>query len=57
MGVVKSKDLIAWEDDRGNIICGACGDPGEVGKPLTKDDFEKDDIVTCDSCGERIFID
>jgi DNA-directed RNA polymerase subunit RPC12/RpoP len=52
VGIVKQEDLIAWED-RNKIICAGCGDPGEA-KPLTKDDFNEDDIVTCDDCGERV---
>ena len=52
MGIFKEEDIIAWED-RSKIICAGCGDPGE-GRPMTKDDFADDDIVTCDDCGDRI---
>ena len=53
MGITKKEDVIAWETDKGEIICTACGDPGEA-KPLTKGDFEETDIVTCDDCDGRI---
>ena len=38
MGIIKGKDLIAWEDGS-KICCAGCGDPGEgtAGK-LFKDD-------------------
>ena len=52
MGVVKSEDLIAWEDGS-RIICAGCGDPGEA-KPLTENDFDEGDVVICDGCKERI---
>ena len=52
MGIVKSEDVIAWEDGN-KIICEECGDPGEA-KPMTEDDFEDTDIVICDKCGGRI---
>jgi DNA-directed RNA polymerase subunit RPC12/RpoP len=52
MGIVKSEDVIGWDED-GKIICSDCGESGE-GKPLTEDDFKEDDVVTCDHCGRRI---
>lgn len=52
MGIVNQEDVVAWKDGN-KIICGDCGDPGEA-KPLMKDDFEEDAVVTCDDCGERI---
>jgi hypothetical protein len=52
MGIIKEEDVIGWRDGN-KIICAGCGDPGE-GEPLTKNDFEETDIVTCDDCGERI---
>ena len=52
MGIIKSEDLAAWEDGN-RIICVSCGDPGEA-KPLTENDFDEDNIVTCDQCNERI---
>jgi DNA-directed RNA polymerase subunit RPC12/RpoP len=52
MGLVKKEDLIGWEES-GKYSCLGCGDSGE-GKPLTKENFEEGDIVTCDQCGERI---
>jgi hypothetical protein len=52
MGIVKEEDLIAWRDSH-TIICPDCGDPGEA-EPLTQDDFEETNIVSCDNCGQRI---
>ena len=52
MGITKMKDVIAWQDGR-KFICPDCGDPGEA-KPLTNEDFDEGDIVTCDQCHERI---
>ena len=52
MGIIKERDVIAWQDGR-KIICTDCGDLGEA-KPLTKEDFDEGDIVTCDECNERI---
>jgi len=52
MGIIKESDVIAWESGS-QIICAACGDPGEA-KPLTENDFEDDVIVICDHCKERI---
>jgi len=58
MGVIKREDIIGWKDVNGEMICLECGD--QDCKPLTKDDFEDDDYVTCDQvsaigiCGKRI---
>jgi DNA-directed RNA polymerase subunit RPC12/RpoP len=52
MAVIKSEDVIAWEDGN-KIICTECGDPGEA-IPLTREDFQEDDLVVCDQCRERI---
>jgi len=52
MGIVKSGDVIAWEDNY-RVVCLNCGDPEEA-KPLTAADFEKGDIVFCINCGKRI---
>jgi hypothetical protein len=58
MGITKQEDIIGWQirsgSDESKIICAGCGDPGEDAIPLTKDDFDDTDIVTCDKCGERI---
>ena len=53
MGNLKQEDIVSWQDKNGNIYCAACGDPDDC-EPLTKDDFEYDDVVHCDGCGERI---
>ena len=52
MGLVKEKEIIGWMESR-KYYCLDCGDPGE-GQPLTKEDFEEGDVVTCDECGERV---
>ena len=52
MAIVKQDELIGW-DDGNKIICVDCGDPCDA-KPLTENDFEDTDIVTCDNCNTRI---
>ena len=53
MGIIKSDDVIAWEDKNGRILCSKCEDQ-EEDKPLTRDDIDEEDYVVCDDCGERI---
>lgn len=59
MGIIKREDVIAWEHTNMNdvsILCEKClgGCKDEDLKPLTEQDVNDDDIVTCDECGVRI---
>ena len=53
MGIIKSEDIIAWQEEKGaDILCDQCC--GENDTPLTSYDLEEDDVVVCDRCHERI---
>lgn len=53
MGVIKGSDIIGWEDSGHRILCDKCCNADED-KPLTAEDFDEEDVVTCDECGGRI---
>lgn len=56
MGIVDLDNVIAWEQENGQIHCTDCNTDEWTAKPLTEDDFGMRNVgVSCDSCEERIF--
>ena len=55
MGIVKNDDIICWNETLSSkILCNGCVDADGDVTPLTKDDIDDSDFISCDNCQERI---
>ena len=60
MSLTKRDDIICWKErdrDTGKF-CEECikGMDRKIFKPLTEKDFDGDDYIECDFCGEEIVL-